>query len=464
MNSIEYHYDANVGMSWSSKGSHGPDISDARNDKSATVQDKDPVSQPLLNGSLLDSTICLPSSSVTLPKNKLDFTTPTSLQSAPDERAPLEGNSGASSLPTNSSYRSETVSENGGANFEIQHIMGQFDKDDLILVGENDGSSRLPLQVPFLDTSINHPPRKSSLEPLHYASKSTSLSSPRLSSTTNVSQLPPQWPAGVVIDSHPIPDRSSTSHSRSDDYSIIPPTGSGTVSSDPILTPAPNTEPDLTFDFHRFLEQLRHRTADPVAKFLRSFLVEFGKKKWMAHEQGKIISDFLAFITNKMAVCDVWRSLSDVEFDNAKEGMEKLVMNRLYSQTFSPAIPSAAHTSAAKSKQNTLDRLLERGRTGQHQEDIERDEILSQKVRIYGWVREEHLDILPVNDGGLRFLALAQKGMSSLQRNWLSWPDLSDQELLRINSYRAPRDKIICVLNCCKVIFGEFFPPEHCCY
>ena len=25
---------------------------------------------------------------------------------------------------------------------------------------------------------------------------------------------------------------------------------------------------------------------------------------------------------------------------------------------------------------------------------------------------------------------------------------------MKIKSYRAPRDKIICVLNCCKVIFG----------
>jgi hypothetical protein len=30
----------------------------------------------------------------------------------------------------------------------------------------------------------------------------------------------------------------------------------------------------------------------------------------------------------------------------------------------------------------------------------------------------------------------------------------SRTELLKIKSYRAPRDKIICVLNCCKVIFG----------
>lgn len=415
-------YDANVGMSWSSKGFHGPaaDVTDVRNDKSAPIQDKNSVPQPLPNGSLLDSTI------------SLDLTPPQSLLSPPDEGKLVERNSGALSLPTKSSNRSEVVSENGGTDSEIQNIMGQFDKDNINHVGDTDSAPRLSIQVPFLDASINHPPRKSSLEPLQYASDfpdSTSLSSPRLSSVTNVSQIPKQWPADVVIDSHPRPDRSSTSHSRSDDYSKIPPTGPGTASSHSLLTPELNTEPDLTFDFHRFLEQLRHRTADPVAKFLRSFLVEFGKKKWMAHEQAKIIGDFLAFISNKMAVCDVWRSLSDTEFDNAKEGMEKLVMNRLYSQTFSPAIPSGASTSSAKSKQNTLDRLLERGRTGQHQEDIERDEILSQKVRIYGWVREEHLDILPVNDGGLRFLALAQKGMSHLHRKWLSWPDLSDKRV-----------------------------------
>lgn len=29
-------------------------------------------------------------------------------------------------------------------------------------------------------------------------------------------------------------------------------------------------------------------------------------------------------------------------------------------------------------------------------------------------------------------------------------------ELLKINHYKAPRDKMICILNCCKVIFGGF--------
>jgi hypothetical protein len=31
---------------------------------------------------------------------------------------------------------------------------------------------------------------------------------------------------------------------------------------------------------------------------------------------------------------------------------------------------------------------------------------------------------------------------------------LTNIELLKIGNYRAPRDKVICVLNSCKVIFG----------
>jgi hypothetical protein len=30
-------------------------------------------------------------------------------------------------------------------------------------------------------------------------------------------------------------------------------------------------------------------------------------------------------------------------------------------------------------------------------------------------------------------------------------------ELVKINHYKAPRDKLICILNCCKVIFGQLF-------
>lgn len=222
-----------------------------------------------------------------------------------------------------------------------------------------------------------------------------------------------------------------------------PETDSHTPSHTPSHVP-PKTRPapdeDLPFDFHRFLSQLRHRSADPVARFLRSFLNEFAKKQWMVHEQVKIVSDFLNFIYGKMEQCEVWLNVGEVEMDNAREGMEKLVMNRLYTQTFSPEIPLPQPVGAGGGKSRRHRREREErfpGRRGQHQEDTERDEVLAQKVRIYGWIREEHLDI--------------QDTVTESRRKFL---DLAVNEMVKIGSYRAPRDKVICVLNCCKVIFG----------
>ncbi|KAF3480232.1 uncharacterized protein GIQ15_05579 [Arthroderma uncinatum] len=315
---------------------------------------------------------------------------------------------------------------------EIQTIMGQFSDEISSLRQEEIMSPRLELAEQFRTGQGHFPPRKSSLEqPAKAEEEPADVQAasvlPSTSSSNRHSLSPPAVPPKSPPSANPgkpaTVEKTDSHHAPSTPNSAVP--------------PPPEPEAEQPFDFHRFLEQLRHRTADPVAKFLRSFLTEFGKRQWMVHEQVKIISDFLAFITNKMAQCDVWKGVSDVEFDNAKEGMEKLVMNRLYTQTFSPTIPPPTPSrSRSRGRRKEIERMHNPGRRGQHQEDVERDEILAQKVRIYSWVREEHLDIPPVGPNGRRFLLLAQ------------------QELLKIKGYRAPRDKVICILNCCKVIFG----------
>lgn len=299
---------------------------------------------------------------------------------------------------------------------EIQSIMEQFADGHGGPGADEIMSPRLEMAQPFPDMPITHPPRHSSL-----ASVDKPLPIPTEGSPEQALQSPPIRTSSLY--------RVGTNNSLTE---VTSPSAHAPSFQTP--APPPDPEPDLPFDFHRFLEQLRHRTADPVAKFLRSFLLEFAKKQWMVHEQVKIIGDFLEFISKKMAQCDVWRTVSDAEFDNAREGMEKLVMNRLYSQTFSPAIPPPEPVVPSRSRRRQ--EPPGPGRRGQHQEDVERDGVLAQKVRIYGWVSEEHLDIQPVGDKGKKFLHLAQ------------------QELLKIKSYRAPRDKVICILNCCKVIFG----------
>ncbi|RDA96030.1 hypothetical protein CP533_5781 [Ophiocordyceps camponoti-saundersi (nom. inval.)] len=377
------------------------------------------------------------------PAGYVDPTPATPVTSQPPSRSPSHARSHRSDEDEDDakSHVSEDDPD-GGSRSEIQSIMEQFSE-----VGGGPGedevmSPRLEMASPRMAGPIQLPTRNSSLEPL----------------TSSISAQLHDFSAMRISTSSPSPSSSRFKDRRVDDQGPPVPPKDGAFTgarhkleriptahaspTSPALPvhrpppPEPEPEPALPFDFHRFLEQLRNKKADPVARYLKSFLSEFGKRQWMVHEQVKIIGDFLVFIGNKMALCDVWRDVSDAEFDNAREGMEKLVMNRLYSQTFSPAIPSPKPVPGAKPKRKGADVPMGPGRRGQHQEDMERDDVLTQKINIYGWVKEEHLDIPAIGESGRRFLKLAQ------------------QELLKIKAYRAPRDKIICVLNCSKVIFG----------
>ncbi|KAF9761918.1 hypothetical protein IL306_003638 [Fusarium sp. DS 682] len=379
------------------------------------------------------------------PSTYVDPTPATPTASQPPSRTPSNAArshvSGDSTPPKSDAefderrYLSEDDHE-GGSQSEIQSIMEQFSEFGGGPGEEEVMSPRLEIASPMLGHPVQHPPRKSSLEPLvptlsgQMQGLHISTSSPPAETPNNagIEDLGPPVPPKDGV--HGTPPRPKIERNMS----VASPSSPAQSHRPP--PPEPEPEPAQPFDFHRFLEQLRNKKADPVARYLKSFLSEFGKRQWMVHEQVKIIGDFLAFIANKMAQCEVWRDVSDAEFDNAREGMEKLVMNRLYTQTFSPAIQAPKPIPGAKPKRKGGDIPLGPGRRGQHQEDVERDDIVRQKMSIYGWVREEHLDIPPVGDSGRRFLKLAQ------------------QELLKIKSYRAPRDKIICVLNCCKVIFG----------
>lgn len=380
----------------------------------------------------------------------LDPTPKTPMPSLPPSRSASNGKStphygqGLERSPTRSDigfderHSASDDDRESGSRSEIQTIMDQFDEEGGGPGEDEVMSPRLQYAGPLLSSPMLHPPRKSSLEPLN-AQQTRVIQDMENLNVSGENQSTTE--AGNQSDVGPaVPPKPSSIYSTSasqiyDDRSAAGESTMPTLHRPP--PPEPEREPELPFDFHRFLEQLRHKTADPVAKYTRSFLTEFAKKQWMVHEQVKIIGDFLIFITGRMAQCEVWRDASDTEFDNAREGMEKLIMNRLYSQTFSPAIEPPQPLPVSRGRGKHAERAFGPGRKGQHQEDVERDEILAQKISIYGWIKEEHLDIPPVGDSGKRFLLLAQ------------------QELLKIRNYRAPRDKIIQVLNCCKVIFGK---------
>lgn len=187
---------------------------------------------------------------------------------------------------------------------------------------------------------------------------------------------------------------------------------------------SPRKDRDPSFNFQKFLDQMKSRGAEPLGKYVRSFLSNFTKRTFTVNDQIKIINDFLSFIATKMRETDIWRYATEEEFDNAMEGMEKLVMNRLYEYTYTPCLPLLTPPRPVTA------------------DDLERDRVLTQRIALFSWVRPRHLDIPELesddNDGNgnTGFLQFAQ------------------QELCKVNHYKAPRDKLICILNCCKIIFG----------
>lgn len=117
--------------------------------------------------------------------------------------------------------------------------------------------------------------------------------------------------------------------------------------------------------------------------------------------------------------------------------------------------------------------------------DVERDDVLRQRIRLFSWIEPKHLDLpipspsepptadttakdaeteavdaaaaadKPVEDG--KDAGKKEKGGRKQIQGFL---DFAQRELRKMNQYKAPRDKLICVLNCCKVIFGASGPPS----
>lgn len=359
------------------------------------------------------------------PSSYVDPTPATPITSQPSSRSPSNAARSHRSddfSPTRSSsenddktYASEEEHD-GGSRSEIQSIMEQFSEYGGGPGADEVMSPRLEIASPIFGAGpAQHPPRKSSLEPLFTGNASHGQEPDAVGGSTS---SPTKEQQSVEDHGPPVPPKDGSfgtppRHREARASTSLASPTSPQLSMHRPPPPEPEPEPVLPFDFHRFLEQLRNKKADPVARYLKSFLTEFAKRQWMVHEQVKIISDFLAFIANKMMLCEVWRDVSDAEFDNAREGMEKLVMNRLYSQTFSPAIPPPKPVPGARPKKRGGDLPLGPGRRGQHQEDVERDDIVTQKINIYGWIKPEHLDIPAIEDSGRKFLKLAQQGLSS---------------------------------------------------
>lgn len=180
------------------------------------------------------------------------------------------------------------------------------------------------------------------------------------------------------------------------------------------------------FDFQHFLGELRQKSAEPIVRFTRSFLISFTKQghTFTTAQKIKIIKDFKAFMNEKFAIYEPFASMDEIDLENSREGLEKLIMNRIYDNSFPPEI--------AQNSTYVLKCV---------QDDLDEDEKFSEKAEKYQWIEGKHLDV-DFNE------------VCSNTKPNFDFIEYASNEIRKVNDYKAPRDKIICILNCCKIIFS----------
>ncbi|XP_051207764.1 vacuolar protein sorting-associated protein 9A-like isoform X1 [Lolium perenne] len=155
-------------------------------------------------------------------------------------------------------------------------------------------------------------------------------------------------------------------------------------------------------DFYGFLDRMRRPAAAGLFRSIKSFLTLDDPS---AEADGARVQAFYAAMEAAFREHPLWANATHQEIDHALEGLEKYIMTKLFDRTF-----------------------------GASPEDAAADAEVSERIGLLQrFVRPEHLDIPKVLHN---------------EASWL----LAVKELQKINSFKSPRDKLLCVMSCCQVI------------
>eukprot|EP00906_Rhabdomonas_costata_P015956 RCo022866 len=169
------------------------------------------------------------------------------------------------------------------------------------------------------------------------------------------------------------------------------------------------------FNFQDFVDKMRHRKAAGLMARLKVFLTAVLSSEDSAGEgsgsgAGAValadrVRGFLEELGGELAGTPMWKGANETELDNAREGLEKYVMTKLHHLAFCAQV-----------------------------EDVEKDLRLRSLLGRLGGVLDEQNFDLPAGLCGHP-----------------SWPD-GMAELRRMNTFKPPRDKVICIANCCRLL------------
>ncbi|KAK1441465.1 hypothetical protein QVD17_07374 [Tagetes erecta] len=158
--------------------------------------------------------------------------------------------------------------------------------------------------------------------------------------------------------------------------------------------------------WHDFWERMRQPSATEFVKQIKSFIVTLSNTAPDPERDAASVQEFFSNMETNFRAHPLWVGRSKEELDSAGEGLEKHVMTKLFTRVFAS-----------------------------HPDDVNSDvEFHKKSALIQQFIHPDHLEIRPI-----------------YQQNEKSWIQ-AQKELLKINTYKAPRDKLACILSCCKAI------------
>ncbi len=128
------------------------------------------------------------------------------------------------------------------------------------------------------------------------------------------------------------------------------------------------------------------------------------------------VQAFLRKLEAQVRAHPVWRGCSDAEWLDTEEGLEKFLMVKLERCAFQPAA-----------------------------RDRRADARLQRKISELSFLRAEHIEVASF---AAIAAALPSPAIAALEDRWVQ----AGAELQNMSRFRAPRDKMVCVLNCCRLI------------
>mmetsp|Transcript_8886 Transcript_8886/g.16339 ORF Transcript_8886/g.16339 Transcript_8886/m.16339 type:complete len:674 (-) Transcript_8886:222-2243(-) len=169
---------------------------------------------------------------------------------------------------------------------------------------------------------------------------------------------------------------------------------------------ASSSKKAVRFTYGDFIEKLRKPQAKPQARRLNLFVKQYMAQASIGDGEMNRIHRFILEAHVGIAQNVLWKNASAKELDNVFESLEKCILLKLYSKIFFAGYAE--------------------------QKD---DRALQKKVFCHQFLQPENLDI------------------KDIYYDAPVW-ELAQGELKRMNQYKAPRDKIVCLLNCCKMILN----------